>query len=368
MSINESFHKLDLSGKLIIKACYGDDIRRIPIHNDDLTYDELVLMMQRVFKGSLDPEEDILLKYKDEDGDLITITDNSDLSFAIQYCRVLRLTIIDTTAKSTNHISAHTIKNLREIRDAVNRFLDESADKNNTIEKMREPVEKDLAAEDSVHSHHVFNGYKEESREFDPLTQENDHKELKQEFDQQSISSHSSAHPESDPSSSFTRGFAPPQPPTHTEGAPSYPPAVSGGAIAPPSQPPAMTGGFPPSQPLAALPGGFSVASTPGPTSAQVQAQPHMVGTSQANYHGQGGYMNTPNYPGSGVQSVASLPQHNATDQMKLGGEVPSVQLPNAPRPIYPPTGAVSNSPVAGFQPQASVAASYPPRLSLIHI
>ena len=32
-----SFNKLDLTGKLIIKATLGQDIRRIPIHNDDLT-------------------------------------------------------------------------------------------------------------------------------------------------------------------------------------------------------------------------------------------------------------------------------------------------------------------------------------------
>jgi hypothetical protein len=44
--MEESFNKLDLTGKLIIKATLGEDIRRIPIHNDDLTYDELVLMMQ----------------------------------------------------------------------------------------------------------------------------------------------------------------------------------------------------------------------------------------------------------------------------------------------------------------------------------
>ena len=44
--MEQSFNQLDLTGKLIIKATLGDDIRRIPIHNDDLTYDELVLMMQ----------------------------------------------------------------------------------------------------------------------------------------------------------------------------------------------------------------------------------------------------------------------------------------------------------------------------------
>ena len=43
-----------------------DDIRRIPIHNEDITYDELVLMMQRVFRGKLEASDDVLIKYKDE--------------------------------------------------------------------------------------------------------------------------------------------------------------------------------------------------------------------------------------------------------------------------------------------------------------
>ena len=71
-----AFAQLDLTGKLIIKAKLGDDIRRIPIHNEDITYDELILMMQRLFKGNLDPKDEVILKYKDEDGDLITINDN----------------------------------------------------------------------------------------------------------------------------------------------------------------------------------------------------------------------------------------------------------------------------------------------------
>ena len=57
---------LDLSGKLIIKVQLGDDIRRIPIHNEDITYDELVLMMQRVYRGKLSTNDDIVIKYKDE--------------------------------------------------------------------------------------------------------------------------------------------------------------------------------------------------------------------------------------------------------------------------------------------------------------
>ncbi len=84
---------MDLSGKLIIKASLGEDIRRIPIHNEELTYDELILMMQRVFRDQLQASDDLTLKYKDEDGDLITLFDSADLSFAIQYSRVLKLTL-----------------------------------------------------------------------------------------------------------------------------------------------------------------------------------------------------------------------------------------------------------------------------------
>ncbi|XP_050740266.1 protein TFG-like isoform X3 [Eriocheir sinensis] len=122
---------LDLSGKLIIKAQLGNDIRRIPIHNEDMTYDELILMMQRVFRGSLSPDDDITLKYKDEDGDLVTIFDSSDLAFAIQCSRILKLAILlngqQTTGKESQlsvSQSSAVRQELRAIRDRVTALLD----------------------------------------------------------------------------------------------------------------------------------------------------------------------------------------------------------------------------------------------------
>lgn len=107
-----SFLPMDLSGKLIIKARLGDDIRRVPIHNEDITYDELLLMLQRVFRGKLKNTDDVTLKYCDEgemwsvfllmttnlvlfvsDGDLITVADSSDLNVAKQINRLLKITI-----------------------------------------------------------------------------------------------------------------------------------------------------------------------------------------------------------------------------------------------------------------------------------
>ncbi|KAL3218682.1 hypothetical protein MRX96_031419 [Rhipicephalus microplus] len=121
-----TFAQLDLSGKLIIKAQLGDDIRRIPIHNEDITYDELILMMQRVFRGKLSSNDEVTVKYKDEDGDLITIFDSSDLSFAIQCSRILKLTIFmnqQPVPLEPDEIK-HLRKELQEIRNVVNRLLD----------------------------------------------------------------------------------------------------------------------------------------------------------------------------------------------------------------------------------------------------
>ena len=61
-----SFLPMDLTGKLIIKARLGDDLRRVPIHNEDITYDELLLMLQRVYRGKLNNTDDVTLKYTDE--------------------------------------------------------------------------------------------------------------------------------------------------------------------------------------------------------------------------------------------------------------------------------------------------------------
>lgn len=118
--------QLDLSGKLIIKAQLGDDIRRIPIHNEDITYDELVLMMQRVFRGKLQSNDEVTIKYKDEDDDLITIFDSSDLTFAIQCSRILKLTLF--VNGQPRPLESSQVKFLRreliELRNKVNNLLD----------------------------------------------------------------------------------------------------------------------------------------------------------------------------------------------------------------------------------------------------
>ncbi|KAH9508961.1 hypothetical protein Btru_048402, partial [Bulinus truncatus] len=124
---NTGSPQFDLTGKLIIKVSLGDDIRRIPIHNEDITYDELVLMMQRVYRGKLSTNDEITIKYKDEDGDLITIFDSSDLTFAIQCSRILKITLFvgGPSRAVLEPASISAIRHeLQDIRDRVIDLLD----------------------------------------------------------------------------------------------------------------------------------------------------------------------------------------------------------------------------------------------------
>ncbi|KRY88025.1 Protein TFG [Trichinella pseudospiralis] len=61
-------YSADYSQTLIIKVKLCNDIRKILIQNDDVTYDELVCIMQRVFKDKLSATDD-----HDEDGDLVML-------------------------------------------------------------------------------------------------------------------------------------------------------------------------------------------------------------------------------------------------------------------------------------------------------
>lgn len=178
----------NMGGKLIIKVQLNDDIRRVPIHNEDITYDELVLMMQRVFRGKLTTTDDVLLKYKDEDGDLITIFDSSDLTGAIQSSRTLKLTIFLNNKTETVEpeekpspvlANINSIrKELMAIRDQVIRVLDKiepvaSLDAPNG-ETASAPVEQQRENK-PVHPTIIKPAIN--AGEFDPIQQQQQHKQ-----------------------------------------------------------------------------------------------------------------------------------------------------------------------------------------------
>ncbi len=55
----------------VLDLCYLRKIKK-PVEETKI---KNIIILQRVFRGRIQAEEDLLLKYKDEDGDLITITD-----------------------------------------------------------------------------------------------------------------------------------------------------------------------------------------------------------------------------------------------------------------------------------------------------
>ncbi|KAL7671461.1 hypothetical protein ACOME3_006359 [Neoechinorhynchus agilis] len=97
--VGRSYHpnnEIDLSGKLLIKARLNLDIRKILIHfSESILYAELVLMLQRMFDGpdeslhssSRGTEDDFIIRYRDEDGDLVTIHNDTDLEVALFLCK-----------------------------------------------------------------------------------------------------------------------------------------------------------------------------------------------------------------------------------------------------------------------------------------
>jgi hypothetical protein len=101
---------------LVLKTELGGDLRRIPLHNDFLTFDELHMMLCRVYAVDIDDNDKV--KYRDLDGDWITISDSNDLQLAIQTVqeaneKTLRLKIGSDGCGVSNDV----INDLRSIRD-----------------------------------------------------------------------------------------------------------------------------------------------------------------------------------------------------------------------------------------------------------
>ncbi|VVC37869.1 Hypothetical protein CINCED_3A025713 [Cinara cedri] len=128
-------------------------------------------MMQRIFNGKLTAIDDLTIKYKDEDGDLITVFDSQDLSFALQTSRVLKLQVfmnnLNNQALLKPKLNVEELKKqIREIRNSVTWLLDTIEDTNegnnmsNTIQQDQLPP--------SITSAEVLadNGV---TKEFDPL-------------------------------------------------------------------------------------------------------------------------------------------------------------------------------------------------------
>ncbi|KAL9542010.1 hypothetical protein MBANPS3_008826 [Mucor bainieri] len=113
-----------VTGDIIVKCRFGNEIRRIPI-NGVPSYDELCLMMYRVFKDDIKSSQDISLKYQDEEGDMISLLDDIDITHAISISNLLKVTVYDkSNQRPKQHPASSTeVASLIEIRDRLDQLI-----------------------------------------------------------------------------------------------------------------------------------------------------------------------------------------------------------------------------------------------------
>ena len=290
------------------------------------------------------------LKYKDEDGDLITLFDSADLAVAISYSRVLKLTLfvngeISIGGKPSNIIAnAHLIKELRGIRNRITEILDTLCDETN-INGGSAPIGKqhvEAIDEVEVLGATQLSGMKLESKEFDPLQKPivND--------DQLSVSSQSSSKLESVPPRSpvITSQQAPPVAPIPSTTA--APPVMN-------NQP-----RYPPNPPYAA-PGGGHIYSYPTMAQSDVSTKP-VNGPPQPGQHPPSTVVQSPfpmhqQIPGSTPQTGYQPEQQQQQHQMQ-----PAPQATSGPAVVsaagHPQMSAFMGYPQQAPHPQAPAASA----------
>ena len=158
-------NNLDLSGKILFKVKLDNEIKKLMIHNDDLNYNDLILMLQRIFSNKIKQNDEFTIKYTDDENDLITITDDSDVSLALQTSKVLKLTIFlndqEQEAQALN--PEDIVSELKQIRQSIDKFLSNFG----KSLKLENKIEDLTKSTDDIKIVHQVNP--EVQKEFDPL-------------------------------------------------------------------------------------------------------------------------------------------------------------------------------------------------------
>ena len=131
-------------------------------------------MMERIFAGKISNSDEITIKYLDDDGDKITLLNDSDLTVALHFHKLLRLFVLvngqeqtnstnatDNLSKDGSLIDAKTFRNeLQQIRNSVQTILD----------RLQLPTnqEKDTTAAAATPSAPTAAVVSNTAREFDP--------------------------------------------------------------------------------------------------------------------------------------------------------------------------------------------------------
>jgi hypothetical protein len=56
----------EFSSQIVFKVRLDQEIKKIVIHNDEINYNELLLMMQRIFSDKIKINDEFTIKYTDE--------------------------------------------------------------------------------------------------------------------------------------------------------------------------------------------------------------------------------------------------------------------------------------------------------------
>ncbi|CBY32369.1 unnamed protein product [Oikopleura dioica] len=108
---------------VILKTEFKGDRRNIPLANEQLTFDDLLLMLCRIY--SADIGDDDLVKYLDSENDWITMNDSNDLSFAIQLAEDDGRKFLKIKVGSGNSdVPEDVLADLRSIRDGAIGLID----------------------------------------------------------------------------------------------------------------------------------------------------------------------------------------------------------------------------------------------------
>jgi len=129
-----------MSSLTVIKFYCDDEIKRVPMNRSlgDLTYDELCVIVQRIWKDKLSTNiNNLVLKYVDDEGDQICLESDNDVNHALSFSSCLKVHVYDKETIPVNSKSLipnltlekktlESIKNVvKSSRDTLDKILEQ---------------------------------------------------------------------------------------------------------------------------------------------------------------------------------------------------------------------------------------------------
>lgn len=106
---------------ICIKAKYGNLIKKQVIFNEELSFDDLVMILIRIFNLKIVDDDEIDIRYKDQDGDLVCLENGNDLSMALSNSNNLEITV-KVIKKGNSLPLANTNNVLKDLEDISQLF------------------------------------------------------------------------------------------------------------------------------------------------------------------------------------------------------------------------------------------------------